>query len=62
MTPFRIYWEKLKIERPGEYQDKLRSNRERIQKMRQDIYADEARHEQHKQKNRERYHQKRNNV
>ena len=55
---FVKYWNTLKTERPDVYEQKLKSNRERIRKLRQAIYDDPERHAEHKRLQRERYKQK----
>ena len=54
-SDFQKYWERLQTERPEAYQDKLKRNRERIRKMRQDIYADPEKHAAWKKARREQY-------
>ena len=55
MSAFVEYWRKLKTEKPTIYQEKLKSNRERIRNLRKEIYADKAKHEEYKKRQREAY-------
>ena len=59
MSSFQKYWERLKTERPEEYERQLKRNRERIKKLRQSIYNDPEKHKKHKEKQRLRYAKKR---
>ena len=54
-SPFQRYWAKLKTERPDVYQQKLKSNRQRIKNLRQTIYSDPVKHEQYKANQRAAY-------
>jgi hypothetical protein len=54
-SAFIVYWNRLKEENPEVYQQKLKRNRDRIQKRRAAIYADKELHETYKQKQREKY-------
>jgi len=55
MSTFQKYWERLKSERPEEYDRQLKRNRERIKAMRAAIYADPQKHKVYKEKQRLRY-------
>jgi len=55
MSAFQRYWEKLKTTDPEQYEEMLLRNRNRIQKIRNDIYADPEKHEIYKQMQRKRY-------
>ena len=55
MSNFQKYWQRLKSERPKEYDRKLERNRERIRAMRKSIYSDPEKHKLHKEKQRLRY-------
>ena len=55
MSSFQQYWERLKTERPEEYDRKLARNRERIRAMRKAIYNDPEKHKLYKEKQRLRY-------
>ena len=48
MSAFQKYWNALKTERPTVYEEKLESNRQRIKKLRQAIYADPEKHAAYK--------------
>ena len=50
-----MYWNDLKTNRPDVYQQKLKSNRERIKRLRQQIYSDPEKHAEHKRLQREKY-------
>lgn len=55
MSSFQKYWERLKSDRPEEYDRQLKRNRDRIKTMRQAIYADPEKHKVYKEKQRLRY-------
>ena len=58
MSAFQKYWKNLKENNPEAYEERLKINRERIQKMRKGIYADPEKHEAYKKRMREKYKQK----
>ena len=55
MSAFTRYWADLKQNSPSVYQDKLKQNRERIRRIRKEIYNDPAKHAAYKAKQREAY-------
>ena len=52
---FQVYWNNLKTNDTAKYEERLRINRERIQRYRKSIYSDKAKHTEYKQKQREKY-------
>ena len=55
---FKEYWNNLKTGKPELYQEKLKSNRERIRRLRAEIYKDPEKHKAYKERQRERYKQR----
>ena len=58
MSAFTRYWQHLKENEPSVYQEKLKQNRERIRRLRKEIYNDPAKHAAYKAKQREAYKQR----
>ena len=54
-TAFQRYWNNLKSTDPEAYKERLRVNRERVQRFRKAIYSDPAKHEAYKKRMREKY-------
>jgi hypothetical protein len=55
MSAFQQYWNRLKNTDPDLYEEKLLRNRLRIQKIRNDIYADPEKHKLYKEQQRKIY-------
>ena len=58
-SAFQRYWRNLQETNPAEYEARLERNRERIRKMRSEIYADPERHKMYLERERERYRRRR---
>ena len=54
-SAFQRYWNNLKSTDPEAYKERLKINRERVQRFRKAIYADPKKHEAYKKRMRERY-------
>lgn len=55
LSTFQRYWARLKAENPEKYEIRLATNRDRVFRMRHDIYADKAKHATHLEKQRAKY-------